>query len=247
MRDIESDLVQLGTTIVVPEPLSPAAVASAVTARLTEPGSAPAPEPDRSAVAKPRRRGLLVAATVATLLAGLTLSPAVRAAAGDLLRFAGVEVTWGQPDAPLTPESSLPSAVVTDLASARRAADFTVGVPAVLGDPVRVLVADGGRVVSLLYDPGAAPIRLDEFDGTLEPVFVKQATDVLLVPVAAGEGLWFDEPHDVVYVTGEGEIFEESARLTGQTLMWQTDAGVTLRLEGDLTLAEAQAIADSIG
>jgi hypothetical protein len=194
----------------------------------------------------PRRRRALLVATVAALLAGLTLSPAVRAAMGDVLRFAGVDVTWGQPDAPRTPTSPLPSVVLTDLATARAVADFQVGVPTALGQPDQVAVADRGRVVSLLYDDGATPIRLDQFDGTLEPVFVKESLDVVLVPVAGGEGLWFDKPHDVVYVTRAGEVFEESARLTGQTLIWESEAGVTLRLEGELTLDEALEIADSV-
>jgi hypothetical protein len=49
----------------------------------------------------------------------------------------------------------------------------------------------------------------------------------------------------VIYQDADGQVLEETARLSGQTLIWQSPDGVTLRLEGDFTLAEAAEIAAS--
>jgi hypothetical protein len=245
MRDIERELVELGARLDVPGSADPSAVAVAVRARL----EAPAAADSRDADVWWTGRGVWLAAAgvlVIALAAAFTISPTVRAAAGDLLRFAGVEVTWGQPAAPVTPLSPLPAETESSLDEARNAVDFEIGVPAELGQPTQVFVSDGGRVVSLLYD-GAAPVRLDEFDGTLDPVFVKTTlADAQQVALGSREGLWVPEPHDLVYVTDEGEIVEETARLSGQTLIWEAADGVSYRLEGDLSLGEAVVIAMSV-
>jgi hypothetical protein len=244
MRDIEQELVDLGTHLDVPAPDS-AAVAAAVRARLS--AGSPPRDTRPAAPAGWRGRTLLVAAAVLVfaLTTALALSSSVRAAAGDLLRFAGVDVTWGETAAPVVPESPLPSTVELNLTEARQVADFPIDVPDVLGEPQTVVVSDGGRVVSLLYD-GATPIRLDEFDGTLDPIFVKVTlADARHVDLGHAEGLWVPEPHAVIYQDADGQVLEETARLSGQTLIWQSPDGVTLRLEGDFTLAEAAEIAAS--
>jgi hypothetical protein len=245
MRDLEQELIELGTHLDTPSP-DEGAVVAAVRARLSA-GSTP----DRTSPVPSRWRGrtLLAAAAVLVfaLTAALAASSSVRAAAGDLLRFAGVDVTWGQPAAPVVPDSPLPSSVELDLAQAQAAVDFPIGVPDVLGEPGTVIVSDGGRVVSLLYD-GATPIRLDEFDGTLDPTFVKiTLVEARHVDLGHAEGLWVPEPHEVIYQDEDGQVLEETARLSGQTLIWETPEGVTMRLEGDLTLAEAARIASSTG
>jgi hypothetical protein len=62
--------------------------------------------------------------------------------------------------------------------------------------------------------------------------------------VGADDALWFPEPHDVVFLAPDGSRRTETARLAGQTLVWQ-HGGLTLRLEGDLDLLRAQQIAAS--
>ena len=48
-----------------------------------------------------------------------------------------------------------------------------------------------------------------------------------------------------MFETGEGEIVEDSARLTGNVLLWEAE-GVTYRLESSLDLELSLAIAESL-
>jgi hypothetical protein len=198
------------------------------------------------------RRWVAVAAAVAVALA-LVVLPAGRAAVASavsgILRFAGVEVRQGPPPHGLPSAAPLPSVRSADLDEARRLAPFPVGAPARLGAPETVQLADPGpdgapRVVSLLYRGGA--VRLDEFDGGLEPGFEKKVYgDAEWVQVGPMTGLWFAAPHELVYVDRQGLYHTETARLAGPTLVW-SDGRVTYRLEGVPELAEAVAIAASV-
>lgn len=211
----------------------------------------------------PRLAAVLAALILATAVA-TAASPVVRAALVDLLRFAGVELRQ-QPGPTPTGTSSLPGEQRVDLATARRLAAFAVRVPAALGPPDVVLVSGGQppRVVSLLWragpgrpamppgppgDPaaGEAAARLDQFDGTV-PVFEKflGGAGVQRVAVGGQPALWVAGPHEVLYVDRAGTWHTESARLAGATLLWQL-GGVTLRLEGGFTQAEAVAVAESL-
>jgi hypothetical protein len=237
--DIESALREVGTRLDVPEP--PADLTTAVLARLDE----PAPRPRPGARLVPR----LVAAAVAALLAlavAMTVSPTVRAAVLDFLRIGGVEIHHEPAPVPPASDPVLPGERVVTLDEARAAAAFDVRVPARLGDPDSVRVADGDppRVVSLRYYPG---VRVDEFDGTLAPVVAKvaNAEDVVVTTVGGRPGVWVPRPHPVIYLDRDGVEHEEAARLATRTLIWEAD-GVTYRVEGDLTRAEAVAIAESL-
>jgi hypothetical protein len=92
-------------------------------------------------------------------------------------------------------------------------------------------------------------VVLDQFEGTLGPVFEKQVggIDVRGVDLGGVPGWWIAEPHDLLYVDRDGEVVEATARLAGRTLFWEDDAGVTYRLEGEeLTRREAVAAARSL-
>jgi hypothetical protein len=207
------------------------------------------PAPDvRTAVrarlaARPRRRWRAVAAALAVAVLIAVVPPAraaVAHAVSDLLDFAGVRVKQGQP-APAPTPSPLPSARPVGLDEARGLARFPVGVPARLGPPERVEVADGARVVTLLYHGGA--VRLDEFDGRLNWVFLK--TEAERDGQFVDDGIWFPRPHAVEYVDRTGAVRHETSRLAGPTLIW-TNGPVTYRLEGVTALDEALAIARSM-
>jgi hypothetical protein len=104
--------------------------------------------------------------------------------------------------------------------------------------------------VSLLYrNPnGGGAIRLDEFDGELEPGFVKTQSgpDTEWTEIKGELALWLPRPHAVVYVDRAGVRHEETARLAGTTLIW-SDGRVSYRLEGVPTMPEAVEIAGSLG
>ncbi|MFL6143890.1 MAG: hypothetical protein ACJ72N_18755 [Labedaea sp.] len=236
---LEAALRDLGASLEVPEPPGVAELTAAVRTRL----------------ARPARRSPLVrvAAAIAVLLLAfavlVAVSPPVRAGVAHLLRFAGIE--FGSTPAPptgLPTTVTLPGQRGADLAEARRAARFPVAVAETLGPPDQVLLVDGDppRLVSLLYRDGT--IRLDEFDGRLDPALYKKlVVGGELEPARVGEdeALWVDAPHEVTYVDRDGRYRTESARLSGSTLIWQ-HGDVTLRLEGKLSLTEALEIARSV-
>ncbi|MFE9692150.1 hypothetical protein [Micromonospora sp. NPDC005806] len=239
MRDLERELHDLSAWLETPE-------APDVTARVRARLAAPAPR-------RRRWRYWLAAAVAALLVAAL---PPGRAAVADavtgLLRFAGVVI--GASPVPVSPTgtpSPLPSQRPVALDEAQRLVRFPIRVPAKLGPPERVLVADPDgtgtyRVATLLYRGGA--LRLDAFDGQLDVVFQKQASGpgVELVQVDGDFAVWVDGPHPVAYVDRTGTVRVETARLAASTLIWQ-ESGVSYRLEGNLTRDEAVAVAGSLG
>ncbi|HYJ70086.1 MAG TPA: hypothetical protein VEX15_20720 [Nocardioidaceae bacterium] len=233
MADLEYELRELGSVLVVPDPPDVRADVRARIGVLTERPAAH------------RRRWLAAVAALAVAI-GLAASPHARAALAEVVRFAGVDVHWGDTDAPTTPESPLPGERAVKLDAARDRAAFPIGVPTRLGAPDRVQVADSARVVSLLYGSGRDAIRLDEFEGRWEPIFEKTIMiEGVSVDVGAEPGYWLPGPHAVRYVDRDGHVHDETARLAGNTLLWQS-AGVTYRLEGGLSRAEAVAIAASM-
>lgn len=135
----------------------------------------------------PRRKRFLAGAlsgAVAAVASAALLVPQVRAVAEDLLGVAGIELSDDQPDAPPAPEAPLPDRRLTSVADARAEVDFPVGVPARLGPPDEVTVADGGRVVTMTWQDGR--VVLDQFDGRLGPVFDKDIGTTRVEPVRVG-------------------------------------------------------------
>lgn len=238
MDDLERDLRDLAGWLDTPP-------APDVTARVRARLTAPAPR-------RRRWRYWLAAALAALLVAVL---PPGRAALADavsgLLRFSGIVIgTSPKPVLPSGTPSPLPAQRPAALDEAQRKVRFPIRVPAALGPPERVLVADADgtgtyRVVTLLYRGGA--LRLDAFDGRLDPVFQKQAAgpDVQWTQVNGDFAVWVGGPHALAYVDRGGTVRVETARLAAATLIWG-EAGVSYRLEGDLTRDEAVAIANSL-
>ncbi len=235
------ELRDLGPWLVTPTPPD---VRAAVRARLST-GT-----PRRSI-----RRWLAAAAAILVALTIAVVPPtrtAVAHAATAFLRFAGIEFDSGPgTESPPATPSPLPGIQSAALDEARRLARFPIAVPAMLGTPESVQLADpdstgAPRVVSLLYRGGT--VRLDEFDGNLEPYFIKSVITggATWTTVNGHQAVWIPTPHPVVYIDRDGVRHDETARLAAATLIWN-DTAVTYRLEGPLTLHEALAIAGSIG
>lgn len=169
---------------------------------------------------------------------------AVVSAVGDLLRVAGIEVRTGPAALPAGPSPSpLPFERTTTLDAARRAVRFPLRVPAALGDPQEVTIADQARVVTFAYRNGR--VRLDQCDGTIDPVFLKQAPNAQWVDVGTDYGIWLAAPHEVTYVDRNGVERTVTARLAGPTLIW-SHGSVTYRLEGIASADEALEVARSV-
>ncbi|MEU8047691.1 hypothetical protein AB0B71_26550 [Micromonospora echinofusca] len=253
MDDLERELRDLSAWLDTPEPPD---VTARVRARLAASGPRRHPWRRLLAVPGPRRRrwrhllaGALAVAVVAVLPPGRA---AVADAAAGLLRFAGITVAASPEPAPSAGAASpLPAQRPVPVAEAQRGVRFPIRTPTMLGPPERVLVADPDgegfhRVATLLYRGGA--LRLDAFDGRLDLVFHKETTapGATWVQVNGDFAVWIDAPHAVSYVDRSGTVRVQTARLAASTLIWQ-EAGVSYRLEGDLTRTEALDIARSLG
>jgi hypothetical protein len=250
-------------------------LAAAVTARLEEgPARAPAgrrPSARRWPAWTAGWRRLAVAGLAVVLLAAavLAVSPGTREAVARRLGLRGIGVELGGPTPPTATTGAgarldLGVGERVTLEEARRRVGFPVLVPAAAGfdrpDAVFVdeAVPAGGRV-DLVYRarPGlpASPftdagLLITQFRGEPEPDFVKKVTGmgvVQFVTVGGEPGYFFSgEPHFFSYRDASGQFREERTRLAGNTLIWQR-GDLTLRLEGDLPLAEAVRIAESMG
>jgi hypothetical protein len=193
-----------------------------------------------------RRRWAVAVAAVATLLVALGLSPQVRAFAADLLERAGIVISDDEPDAARTPDEPLPGSELSDLERAADVATFPISVPQSLGEPESVTVVDDGRVVSMSWRNET--VVLDQFEGSMGPVFEKQIGDLEIeaVTLDGTVGWWIPGPHALMYVDRDDEVIIATARLAGRTLIWERD-GVTSRLEvRGLARREAVAIARSV-
>jgi hypothetical protein len=199
----------------------------------------------RVAGARPRRRWRRwVAGLFAGLLGvGVVASP-VGAEIREWLGLPGVSVLSGDPvtGTPTVPAASGP----LDLEGAERLAGFTPVVPDVLGAPDGVEVTEDGAVVSLSWATEDGTVRLDEFLGQVEPLFWKTADEAERVTVSFSDALWLPNAHRVVVVSEDGAVRRlPTRRLAAPALLWMHD-DLTLRLEGDLDLATATRIAESV-
>ncbi|GLX95753.1 hypothetical protein [Herbidospora sp. NBRC 101105] len=226
----EAELRALGESLHVPPP--PEAMADRVLTALREPA--------------PKRRFTtkrLVAVVAAVLVVLVAATPQGRAAVAGVLRFAGVEIEiGGAAPVPSGSPAPLPSETSAALAEARSAVAFPLVVPAVLGEPDQVRVADGGQVVSMYWDT----IRLDQYDGSLREVWHKELGEPFPQQLWLGttSGVWIPQQHGVEYLPVGGGA-PVSLRLAGPTLIWQ-HGRVGLRLEGVPDVEEAKRIAASV-
>jgi hypothetical protein len=92
----------------------------------------------------------------ASLIAVFAVSPQVRASVANVLRFAGVEVQWGDRTRPLPSASPfrVPGTQVASLTEASTRAGFEVKAPEALGDPAEIYLLEPGGV-TLVYREGA--------------------------------------------------------------------------------------------
>jgi hypothetical protein len=191
-----------------------------------------------------RRWAAGVVALVAATGVSVAAAAPVRAALGYVLGFGGVQVREGSGPAP-APTPGLPGERRTDVETAQREVAFRIRVPAVLGEPDFVTVADG-RVVSLHYAQPGGEVRIDEFEGGLGDMWAKYAEGAAQLTTVGGlEALWFSDSVTLVYIDADGIERKESSRLTNGSLVWM-DEGVTFRIDGLRPLESAVTVALSM-
>jgi hypothetical protein len=136
--------------------------------------------------------------------------------------------------------------VTTDLASAQRAVQFEIVTPNDAPAPARVAVdrrVPGGLVV-LTYDHfSLVEIATDP----TQPLVAKFVGGGAVEPVTVHghPGMWIPDIHRIGYFDRTGELRSDTVRRSGPVLLWERD-GVTYRVEGPHTRAEAMAIADVV-
>ncbi|MEV4562301.1 hypothetical protein AB0K12_00875 [Nonomuraea sp. NPDC049419] len=255
---IEAELRALGDLLDTPAP-PPADVAAAVRTRLTP---APAPDtppgtseaggtreaeerPDPPHVPQRRRRRVarwkVATAAVVAVAALVAATPQGRAAVVRILRFAGIELRVGDSTPPpVTTTAPLPG----ERSVAPTEVPRTARTPAALGPPQRTTVSDGGRVVSMFWPDG---IRLDQFDGTLDPYLFKQLGPPYpdFTEVGGRTAWWIKGDHPLGYIRRQDGT-EVPLRQAGPTLIWQHGT-LNLRLEGLKSKEEAVRVAESLG
>lgn len=211
------------------------------------------------------------------LLTVAVLTPPVRATVGDWFGFSGVRIQQVPSARPPQEGSAPPCEGAMSLRTAAQRAGFAPVVPAALGVPdgVQVTSEPGGRfLISLCWDDGGNPIRLDEFPARLDTAFTKTVThapDWLEVRGGGDQGytesaLWFSEPHRLTFWMEDatGDSWRRSERTSGPTLLWALDQEsdrsdhpsgpseeesalrLTLRLEGVDSQDQAVRIAGSV-
>ena len=237
-RRLEAELRDLGTVLSWPEPKD---VAPGVSQRLRS---------GRRGWSS--RKWTLAAAALVLLLAVGSLSalPDVRRAVAEWLGLPGVRIerVEGGRDLPspaVTPE--LGSRVSVAEAAAAVSFDL-VGPPRIRGLETYL---DGDAVTFVRRAPnGDIELLVTQFDGTLDRELVgkvlPRGSRLRGVVIGGRQGYWIaGDPHTVLYVDPFGEIRENTVRLAGNTLLWQTGR-LTLRLEGAADLRRALLIARSL-
>ena len=191
-----------------------------------------------------------VAVVVAVLVVGLgavLAVPPARTALLDWLGLDGVRIVRVAELPPVPAVGNLDLGRPVSVAEARRRAPWIL-VPADTPDGVYFSTAiPGGRVSLLWGTPTSVRLLLTEFRAqeTFISKLIEPETTVERVDVG-DQGAWLEDSHVFAYRDRDGVFREETARLAGKTLLWQ-QGDVTLRLEGDLSKAEALRIARSAG
>jgi hypothetical protein len=209
---------------------------------------------------------LLVAAMVFAVVAtGVVAIAPARDAVADWLGIGAVEIRRsGGPlpgssttaggsgsTVPGATGSARAAAAARRLTAARKAVQFTIVTPSLaaagsLADAELDARVPGG-LVALSYDRFTLlEIATDPTQPPPLTKLVSAATPVQRVTVSGRPGLWIADPHVIAYVDRSGRFVSDTARRSGPVLLWER-GGVTYRIEGLRSLADAQAVAATLG
>jgi hypothetical protein len=180
----------------------------------------------------------LAAVGALVLVVGLAATMAIPDARTAVLRFLGIKGATVFLVDELPPASTVPQAYgePVTLGEAQRVVGFRPLLPRELGEPDSVRIDRfNPSFVVLLYGTHDVRLRLTELVGGAVEKYALADRPVERVLVNGEPGIWVEGRHVVK------ELFS-LPRLAGNTLLWEQD-GLTLRLEGRLTKAEALEIA----
>jgi hypothetical protein len=187
-------------------------------------------------------------AIVLAVLAGvLALSPGARSAFLEIFHIRGATVERVE-----TLPNVKPQRLDFGQRVSRREAERRVGFRLLdLGSPPDAIFVRPDGLASLLYgDPLSPRLVLSQARGAIFAGFIKKTggrgMTVDYVTVKGEPGLFIDgDDHFVMFRDAQGEIRDDRTYLAGTVLLWNRGP-LLLRLEGDLTLAEALDLARSV-
>lgn len=200
--------------------------------------------PARTSRLRPLALGFAV--LVVALAGVLALSPAARSAFLEIFRIRGATVERVE---------TLPDVQAQRLdfgeRVSREEAERRAGFPLLdLGDEPDGFFVRPDGLTSAVYGDRARPrLVLSQARGAIFDGFVKKTggrgTIIRNVTVGGEPGLFVDGPdHFVMFRDGNGRITDEQTYLAGTVLLWNR-GDLLLRLEGDLTEADALELAES--
>jgi hypothetical protein len=197
----------------------------------------------------PRRLVAVALAVLVVAVAAVLAVPAARTAVLEWLGIKGVSVIRVEtlPEVVLLRESGLGERVT--LAEARDRAPWLVE-PGEIGAPDEVYFSNsvpGGQVTFLWGTREEPQLLMTQSPGeSFAEKMLAPGSDTEATDVDGNPGVWFSgAPHAFVYRDERGVIREETARLARNTLLWQ-DGPLTVRLEGELSKADALRLARSV-
>jgi len=200
--------------------------------------------PARASRMRPLALGFAI--LLAVLAGVLALSPGARSAFLEIFRLEGATVERVE----TLPEVEVQSIDFGERVS-REEAERRVGFELVdLGKPDAVFVR-GDRMASLVYGSVDKPrLVLSELRGSVWEGMVKKVgssgTRIDQVTVGGRRGLFITgDQHFVMFFDASGAITDEPTYLAGTVLLWNRGP-LLLRLEGDLTRAEALELARNV-
>ena len=229
MTDLELRLRELGAFVELPPDRE---LGSAVRARIAD------VRPSR------RRRGLVLALALVVIAVAIAFS--VPPARSTILRWLGIgsaRVEFVDRLPAVHPRRHIALGPTTSLDEARRRVSYHVLTSSLLGSPDEVHVR-GGQVAFVYRDK----LVLMQTQGSLFTKEVGPSTHVQQFHIGGQPAVWITgAPHFFGYIGGENgrDVRPINLYLAGNTLLWQR-GGLTLRVEGKLTLDQALRIARSL-
>lgn len=205
---------------------------------------------------KRRRRGIGVAIVA---IASTLLIPGVRTAVAHRFGIGGVNVHQTNPGETVPPVGgSFDLGQRVDLEQVRSKVDYELRVPSLPELPRPTVYLRDNGIVSLVYpessllpDPAGTGVGLiiTQFTGDSRDImekFLESGPDVHQLIVNRQHALWITGgDHYVFFINQDKGVVDVPGHVAGNTLLW-VDAGVTVRLEADISEADAVRIAESM-
>jgi hypothetical protein len=201
--------------------------------------------PARASWLRPLALGFAI--LVVALAGVLALSPGARSAFLEIFQIRGATVERVETLPEVRAQRIDFGEPVTSEEAEQRAGFELVGLD---DEPDGTFIRPDGLVSAVYGDPDEPRLVLSQARGGVYDGFIKKTGGAGMiireVDVNGERGLFVDGPdHFVMFLDENGVISDEPTYLAGTVLLWNR-GGLLLRLEGDLTLAEALELAESV-